>query len=416
VIALVLTDRMTAPVAVMPLLAGALAGVAYDMQLSARVASRRARLTDELPTMLEFLSLCLSAGEGFLDSLRRVTTVGSGELTGELRQVVLAVNTGSPLAEALAAMAARLQLPGLTRAVDQVIAALERGAPLAGVLHAQAGDAREDAKRTLIEQAGRKEILMLLPSKIARRYFVGERLPESARSDLPGQELLIRHRFQLVPLLGKLGKPAAVLLDVHAPVLGQRFALRRVIPEPVLESFARLNPRSLSVSFRFGAVLFGQRDLFMQIIESLPARRQRGEKVSFLPNYSRVSISAGADSVCLRFRSKSHSLGFGRRLRPFRFMFKRCGLTFALSLRGCLDLRRCDFCCLCVLPSVGMEDPRADECGEHRAKDGSDGHHDDVAPRDRLRGNEEHDPEYSRRDANPGGDPLRSAAHQISKP
>jgi tight adherence protein C len=93
-----------------------------------------------------------------------VTTVGSGELTGELRQVVLAVNTGSPLAEALAAMAARLQLPGLTRAVDQVIAALERGAPLAGVLHAQAGDAREDAKRTLIEQARRKEILMLLPS------------------------------------------------------------------------------------------------------------------------------------------------------------------------------------------------------------------------------------------------------------
>ncbi|GGM54670.1 type II secretion system F family protein [Microbacterium saperdae] len=162
-IVLVLTDRMTAPVALMPLLAGALAGVAYDMQLSARVASRRARLTEELPTMLEFLSLCLSAGEGFLDSLRRVTTVGSGELTGELRQVVLAVNTGSPLAEALAGMATRLQLPGLTRAVDQVIAALERGAPLAGVLHAQAGDAREDAKRTLIEQAGRKEILMLLP-------------------------------------------------------------------------------------------------------------------------------------------------------------------------------------------------------------------------------------------------------------
>jgi len=31
------------------------------------------------------------------------------------------------------------------------------------VLHAQALDAREDAKRSLIEQAGRKEIWMLFP-------------------------------------------------------------------------------------------------------------------------------------------------------------------------------------------------------------------------------------------------------------
>lgn len=163
VIALAIAGRMSVPVVLIPVLAGVAAAMAYDAQLSARAKSRRARLTDELPTTLEFLALCLSAGEGFLDSLRRVAAVGSGELTAELRQVVLAVGTGSPLADALGDMSKRLQLPGLGRAVDQVSAALEHGAPLAGVLHAQAGDAREDAKRTLIEQAGRKEILMLLP-------------------------------------------------------------------------------------------------------------------------------------------------------------------------------------------------------------------------------------------------------------
>ena len=160
---LALTGHLTAPTTVMPLLGGAVAAAAYDLQLSARARARRVRLTDELPTTLEFLALCLSAGEGFLDSLRRVADVVSGELTAELRQVVLAVGTGSPLADALNEMARRLQLPGLSRVVDQVIAALEHGAPLAAVLHAQAGDAREDAKRVLIEQAGRKEILMLLP-------------------------------------------------------------------------------------------------------------------------------------------------------------------------------------------------------------------------------------------------------------
>lgn len=163
VIVLVLLGRMTALVSLLPLVVGAGCAVAYEMQLGVRVGVRRARLTDELPTTLEFLALCLSAGEGFLDSLRRVALVGSGALTIELRAVVVAVGTGSSVADALAELAARLQLPGLTRAVDQVIAALEHGAPLAAVLHAQAGDAREDAKRVLIEQAGRKEILMLLP-------------------------------------------------------------------------------------------------------------------------------------------------------------------------------------------------------------------------------------------------------------
>lgn len=163
VIVFAITGRMSPPIALLPGILGAAAGFTYDMRLTARVASRRARLTDELPTTLEFLALCLSAGEGFLDSLRRVAAVGSGELTGEFRRVVLAVGTGSPLADALTEMAARLQLPGLSRAIDQVTAALEHGAPLSAVLHAQAGDAREDAKRVLIEQAGRKEILMLLP-------------------------------------------------------------------------------------------------------------------------------------------------------------------------------------------------------------------------------------------------------------
>jgi tight adherence protein C len=122
-----------------------------------------ARIEEELPTVLEFLALCLSAGEGILDALRRVGEVGAGELTGELRTLVLTVGAGSPLAETLTAMARGLNVPALTRSIDHVVAAIDRGAPHAHVLQAQAGDAREDAKRGLIERAGRKEILMLLP-------------------------------------------------------------------------------------------------------------------------------------------------------------------------------------------------------------------------------------------------------------
>ena len=162
-VALVLVGRLSAPVVLFPLLSAVIAGAVCDGLLGARARARVSRIVEELPTVLEFLALCLSAGEGLPDALRRVGAAGSGELSAELRGVTLAVNTGSSLADALSEGARRLQIRSLTRAVDQIVAALERGAPLAAVLQAQASDAREETKRGLIEQAGRKEILMLLP-------------------------------------------------------------------------------------------------------------------------------------------------------------------------------------------------------------------------------------------------------------
>lgn len=137
--------------------------VLCDARLTHAARTRARRVAEELPTVLDFLALCLSAGEGVLDSLRRVGEIGSGELTAEIRRSIVATGTGQPLPDALTDLGTRMQVPALARALDHVVAALERGAPLAQVLQAQATDAREDAKRTLIEQAGRKEILMLIP-------------------------------------------------------------------------------------------------------------------------------------------------------------------------------------------------------------------------------------------------------------
>ncbi len=163
VVALVLAGRGSGAVALLPPLAGVAGAVAYDARLTHAARARIGRIQEELPTVLEFLALGLSAGEGILDSLRRVSDVGAGELTAELRGVVLAVGTGSSLPDALNRFSSRLEIPALSRSVDQLVAAIDRGAPLAHVLHSQALDAREDAKRGLIERAGRKEIYMLIP-------------------------------------------------------------------------------------------------------------------------------------------------------------------------------------------------------------------------------------------------------------
>ncbi|MGI9823921.1 type II secretion system F family protein [Agromyces sp. Marseille-Q5079] len=156
----------TMPAAVrvaVPLLAAAGGVVAREWMLQRSAGQRLARISDELPTVLEFLTLSLTAGESMLEAIRRVARIGSGELSQEFAGVISAVGTGVPLSVAIRSLRDDLDHAALSRALDQVLGALDRGAPLASVLASQAGDARDQAKRTIIELAGRKEIAMLVP-------------------------------------------------------------------------------------------------------------------------------------------------------------------------------------------------------------------------------------------------------------
>lgn len=143
---------------------GTVGGFLAREQLLLWSARRRlARMTAELPVVLEFLTLSLSAGEGVLDSFRRISSTSRGELAGELGGVVAAANSGSALADSLHALGDDIRMPALTRCIDQIVGALERGTPLTDVLRAQAQDAREQSKRDLLELAGKKEVAMMIP-------------------------------------------------------------------------------------------------------------------------------------------------------------------------------------------------------------------------------------------------------------
>ena len=149
--------------AALALLGTAIGAFTVDWLLQQRAKRRLARISSELPSILEFLSLSLAAGEGLQDALRRVGAAGRSALGRELAGVVAESAAGSSLSTALASLADELGHPAMTRAVDQMRGALERGTPLAQTLQAQALDARDAAKRDLLEAAGRKEISMLVP-------------------------------------------------------------------------------------------------------------------------------------------------------------------------------------------------------------------------------------------------------------
>ena len=145
------------------LLGAAIGAYTVDWLLQRRAKRRLARISSELPSILEFLSLSLAAGEGLQDALRRVGAAGHSALGRELAGVVADSAAGASLSSALATLADELGHPGVTRSADQMRGALERGTPLAQTLQAQALDARDAAKRDLLEAAGRKEISMLVP-------------------------------------------------------------------------------------------------------------------------------------------------------------------------------------------------------------------------------------------------------------
>lgn len=134
-----------------------------DRWLTRQVAQREQLMLEEFPTVAELLALAVTAGEGPVGALERVSRLSSGELSREIGRALADARAGATLVQALEGISARTNLAPLARFVDGVAVAVERGTPLAEVLRAQAVDVREAGKRQLLESAGRKEIAMMVP-------------------------------------------------------------------------------------------------------------------------------------------------------------------------------------------------------------------------------------------------------------
>ena len=145
-------------------LMGFLAGVlACDNRLSAQVRTREDRMRAEFPVVADLLALAVAAGESPVAGLERILSVIHGSLGHEIGRVLADVRTGTPVAFAFDALAARTGVPSIARFAEGMAVAIERGTPLVDVLHAQAADVREATRRDLIEVGGRKEVAMMIP-------------------------------------------------------------------------------------------------------------------------------------------------------------------------------------------------------------------------------------------------------------
>jgi tight adherence protein C len=162
-------------------LAGLVLGVMLrENRLSAQVKARHQRSVAEFPSVAELLALAVAAGEGPVPALDRVVRRSSGPLATDLGQVLAQIRTGVPFQEAFEGWGDRSGVPVISRFARAVSVAVERGTPLSEVLHAQVADVREVNRRALIENAARREVLMMapvvflvLPVVIAFAFFPG---------------------------------------------------------------------------------------------------------------------------------------------------------------------------------------------------------------------------------------------------
>ncbi|MDP9342253.1 MAG: type II secretion system F family protein [Actinomycetota bacterium] len=132
--------------------------------LVSRAARRRSRQADqEVPQLLDVLAAGSTAGLAAPLALRRASAAVREPLAGELRHVLDAVDMGARWRDELRAMADRLGLPDLKRAVLAVARTEMLGSSLAEALRELAEDVRDARRARAAETARKAPVKMLFP-------------------------------------------------------------------------------------------------------------------------------------------------------------------------------------------------------------------------------------------------------------
>lgn len=131
-----------------------------DVWLNGRVQFRQDEIRCTLPDALDMLSVCVSAGLGFDQSLQKISHYWNTDLGFEFTRVNKEMEMGVSRAEALKNLSTRLEVDDLSRFVAIIVQAEKVGMSYADVLHSQAQQLR------VLRQYRAREIANKLPGKM----------------------------------------------------------------------------------------------------------------------------------------------------------------------------------------------------------------------------------------------------------
>lgn len=132
--------------------------------LKSGIKSRQQKIQNQLPNVLDVLSVSIEAGLGFDAALLRVIERFSGPLIDEFAQVSREVQMGMNRRDALAALTQRSNVTELQTFASAVVQAEQFGTPMKNVLRTQAQQLRVSRRQLAQEKGMKAPIKMMLPT------------------------------------------------------------------------------------------------------------------------------------------------------------------------------------------------------------------------------------------------------------
>lgn len=124
---------------------------------------RQEQTSKDLADVLDVLTVCVEAGQGFDSALLRVARTTDGPISGEFARVLSEIQLGKTRAQAFSAMGGRVSLPEVKNFVSAIVQADRLGIPIAQVLREQTSAMRVTRRMKGEEQAQKVTVKILFP-------------------------------------------------------------------------------------------------------------------------------------------------------------------------------------------------------------------------------------------------------------
>lgn len=134
-----------------------------DILLYNAALRRQERTSKDLADVLDVLTVCVEAGQGFDGAILRVARTSDGPLSGEFARVLSEIQLGKTRAQAFSSMGQRVVLPEVKNFVSAIVQADRLGIPIAKVLREQTSSMRVVRRQKAEEQAQKVTVKILFP-------------------------------------------------------------------------------------------------------------------------------------------------------------------------------------------------------------------------------------------------------------
>ncbi|MFW5649596.1 MAG: type II secretion system F family protein [Candidatus Alkaliphilus sp. MAG34] len=131
--------------------------------LKSKITGRQRKIYHQFPSVMDLLSVCVTAGLGFDQAISYIINRMEGCLIEELRTLLREISMGTPRNEALDRFAKRCNLEEVRIFVSAVNQAEELGSSLNNILENQASNVRNSHKQRTEEVAQKISVKMVLP-------------------------------------------------------------------------------------------------------------------------------------------------------------------------------------------------------------------------------------------------------------